>query len=64
MIEVERLHWPSGLVQRWGASGCRIFSLPFLDRGWGVEWILRLAAAGDEGRCVDIMKISKPASPM
>src|ERR1700753_3883385 len=43
-----------------GASGCRIFSLPFLDRGWGVEWILRLAAAGDEGPCVDIMEISKP----
>jgi len=43
-----------------GASGCRIFSLLFLDRGWGVEWILRLAAAGGEGPCVDIMKISKP----
>src|ERR1700735_817504 len=43
-----------------GASGCRIFSLPSLDRGWGVEWILRLVAAGDEGPCVDIMKISKP----
>ena len=42
------------------AGGCRILSLPFLDRGWGVEWILRLAAAGDEGRCVDIMKIGKP----
>jgi hypothetical protein len=25
-----------------------------------VEWILRLAAAGGEGPCVDIMKISKP----
>jgi hypothetical protein len=25
-----------------------------------VEWILKLAAAGDEGRCVDIMEISKP----
>ena len=49
-----------GLVQNWGASGCRIFSLLFLDRGWDVEWILRLAAAGDEGPCVDIMKISKP----
>jgi hypothetical protein len=22
-----------------GASACRIFSLLFLDRGWGVEWI-------------------------
>ena len=47
-------------MQNWGASGCRIFSLLFLDRGWGVEWILRLAAAGGEGPCVDIMKISKP----
>ena len=26
----------------------------------GREWILKLAAAGDEGRCVDIMEISKP----
>ena len=43
-----------------GASACRIFSLLFLDRGWGVEWILRLAAAGGEGPCVDIMEISKP----
>ena len=43
-----------------GASACRIFSLLFLDRGWGVEWILKLAAAGDEGPCVDIMEISKP----
>ena len=42
-----------------GASACRISSLLFLDRGWGVEWILKLAAAGDEGRCVDIMEISK-----
>jgi len=25
-----------------------------------VEWILKLAAAGDEGPCVDIMEISKP----
>ena len=31
-----------------------------MDRGWGVEWILKLAAAGDEGACVDIMEISKP----
>jgi hypothetical protein len=37
-----------------------IFLLLFLDRGWGVEWILKLAAAGDEGRCEDIMEISKP----
>jgi hypothetical protein len=37
-----------------------MFSLLFLDRGWGVEWILKLAAAGDEGPCVDIMEISKP----
>ena len=43
-----------------GASACLIFSLLFLDRGWGVEWILKLAAAGDEGPCVDIMEISKP----
>ena len=28
--------------------------------GWGVEWILRLAEAGGEGLCVDIMEISKP----
>jgi hypothetical protein len=25
-----------------------------------VDWILKLAAAGDEGPCVDIMEISKP----
>jgi hypothetical protein len=25
-----------------------------------MEWILKLVAAGDEGRCVDIMEISKP----
>jgi hypothetical protein len=25
-----------------------------------VEWILKLAAAGDERPCVDIMEISKP----
>ena len=25
-----------------------------------MEWILRLAAAGGEGPCVDIMEISKP----
>jgi hypothetical protein len=41
-----------------GASARRIFSL--LDRGWGVEWILKLAAAGDEGPWVDIMEISNP----
>jgi hypothetical protein len=28
--------------------------------GGGVEWILKLAAAGDEGPRVDIMEISKP----
>jgi hypothetical protein len=28
------------------------------DRGWGVEWILRLSAAGGEGHSVDIMEIS------
>jgi hypothetical protein len=28
--------------------------------GVGVEWILKLAAAGGEGSCVDIMEISKP----
>ncbi|MEA2729916.1 MAG: hypothetical protein QOF70_4391, partial [Acetobacteraceae bacterium] len=43
-----------------GGSACRVFSLLFSDRGWGVEWILRLAAAGGEGSCVDIMEISKP----
>jgi hypothetical protein len=43
-----------------GASACRIFSLLFLDRGWGVEWILKLAVAGGDGPCVDIMEISKP----
>jgi hypothetical protein len=43
-----------------GASACRIFSLLFLGRGWGVEWILKLAVAGGEGPCVDIMEISKP----
>ncbi|MEA2731479.1 MAG: hypothetical protein QOF70_5954, partial [Acetobacteraceae bacterium] len=43
-----------------GGSACRVFSLLFSDRGWGVEWILRLAAAGGEGPCVDIMEISKP----
>jgi hypothetical protein len=30
------------------------------DRGWGVEWILRLSAAGGEGHSVDIMEISRP----
>jgi hypothetical protein len=34
--------------------------LLFLDRGRGVEWILKLAAAGDEDPCVDIMEVSKP----
>jgi hypothetical protein len=43
-----------------GDSACRVFSLLFSDRGWGVEWILRLAAAGGEGPCVDIMQINKP----
>src|SRR5580698_7735451 len=43
-----------------GWSACRVFSLLFLERGWGVEWILRLAEAGGEGPCVDIMEISKP----
>ena len=43
-----------------GAGACLIFLLLFLDRGWGVEWILKLTAAGDEGPCVDIMEISKP----
>ena len=49
-------HW----CKTGGAVACRIFSLLFVDRGWGVEWILKLAAAGDEGPCVDIMEISKP----
>jgi hypothetical protein len=31
-----------------GGSACRVFSLLFSDRGWGVEWILTLAAAGGE----------------
>jgi hypothetical protein len=43
-----------------GARAYRVFLLLFSDRGWGVEWILRLAAAGGEGPCVDIMEISKP----
>ena len=43
-----------------GASACLIYSLLFLDRGWSVEWILKLAVAGCEGPCVDIMEISKP----
>ena len=33
---------------------------PVLGSGGGVEWILKLAAAGDGGPCVDIMEISKP----
>ena len=49
-------HW----CKTGGAVACRIFSLLFVDGGWGVEWILKLAAAGDEGPCVDIMEISKP----
>ena len=43
-----------------GAQAYRVFLLLFSDRGWGVEWILRLAAAGGEGPCVDIMEIGKP----
>src|SRR5580693_5027182 len=43
-----------------GASACRIFSPLFVDRGWGVKWILKLAVAGEEGACVDILEISKP----
>jgi hypothetical protein len=31
-----------------------------LERGWGVKWILKLAAAEGEGPSVDIMEISKP----
>ena len=37
--------WLGDWCKTGGASGRRIFSLPFLDREWGVEWILRLAAA-------------------
>jgi hypothetical protein len=43
-----------------GASSCRMVSLPFLDREWGVEWIVKLTVAGGEGPCVDITEISKP----
>jgi hypothetical protein len=43
-----------------GASVCRVFSLLFSDRGWGMDWILRLAAAGGEGPSLDIMEINKP----
>ena len=45
-----------------GGAACGIFSLLFLDRGWGVKWILKLVAAGDEGPGVNIMEISKPAT--
>src|SRR5580704_15697884 len=43
-----------------GSAACGVFSLLFFDRGWGVKWILKLAAAGDEGPFVDVMEISKP----
>jgi hypothetical protein len=42
-----------------GAGSRRVFSRLSLDRGWGVEWTLKLAAAGGAGPCVDIMKIRK-----
>src|SRR5208283_5732546 len=42
------------------AGATQVVSPLFSDRGWGVEWILRLAAALGEGACVDIMEISKP----
>src|SRR5208337_2967656 len=42
-----------------GVGASQVVSPLFSDRG-GVEWILRLAAAGGEGPCVDIMEISKP----
>src|ERR1700679_3092970 len=54
----------AGFLQKHrGGGGCYtlpVFSLLFLDRGWGVKWILKLAAAGGEGPSVDIMEISKP----
>ena len=32
-----------------GASASRVFLLLFLDRGWSVNWILKLVALGDAG---------------
>jgi hypothetical protein len=49
-----------GPPRNWGWE-CKpgIFA-PVLGPGWDVGWILRLAVAGGEGPCVDIMEISKP----
>jgi hypothetical protein len=61
LIAISRLACPTwDWCETGGASACRVFSLLFLERRWGVEWILKLAAAGGEGPCVDIMEISKP----
>ena len=43
-----------------GASAYPVLSLRFSGGGWGMEWILKLVAAGGEGPSVDIMEISKP----
>jgi hypothetical protein len=49
-----------GPPRNWGWECVPGIFAPVLGPGVGVEWILRLAAAGGEGPCVDIMEISKP----
>ena len=50
-----------GLVQNWGCQCVPDIFAPVVGPGGrGVRWILKLAVAGDEGACVDIMEISKP----
>ena len=50
-----------GLVQNWGCQCVPDIFAPVVGPGGrGVRWILKLAVAGDEGACVDIMEVSKP----
>ena len=50
-----------GLVQTWGCQCVSdIFAPVVRPGGRGVRWILKLAVAGDEGACVEVMEVSKP----
>jgi hypothetical protein len=47
-------------VQNWGFRCVPDIFAPVVGPGVGHGWILKLAAAGDAGPCVNIMEISRP----
>src|SRR5437764_11329558 len=54
--------WTRGPSRDWGCDGGRVFRARSLTEGGYVAWVLRLVEIGaeGEGRCADVVEISRP----